>query len=78
MNQQCDLVANKGKGVLGSIKRSMDSKVRNVLLSLYFALMRLHLEYCPVLGSFAQKDGKLYEKIQQRNTKMVTSLENLT
>ena len=71
-------MANKGKGVLGSIKRSMDSKVRNLLLSLYFALMRLHLEYfAQIWVPQFKKHRELLEIVQQRATKMIKSLENL-
>src|SRR6516225_4121001 len=46
VKDQCDSVANKGNKILGLIKRTFVSRNRKVMLQLYKALVRPHLDYC--------------------------------
>ena len=76
MSQQCPLAAWKANGILGFSTKRLASRDRELIVPLYSALRRPHLEYCPHYWSPQYtKERELVERVQRRATKMIRGLQ---
>ena len=79
VSEQCRIAASKGNQVLGMIRRNITYKEKSLIIPLYKAIVRPHLEYCiQAWNPHLRKDVDMLEKIQRRATKLIPELRDLT
>ena len=81
VSEQCRIaVSNKGicNQVLGMIRRNITYKEKSLIVPLYKAIVRPHLEYCIQAWSpYLRKKHDRLEKIHRRATKLIPGLRDL-
>jgi ribonuclease P/MRP protein subunit RPP40 len=72
VSKQCAIAAKKGYQMLGLIYRTFISKKKAIIIKLYKALVRPHLDYCvQAWRPYLQKDIDVLERVQKRATRMI-------
>jgi hypothetical protein len=77
-SSHCQAICKKANRALGMIRRTFNTRRQDILLRVYKALVRPHLEFCtPAWSPLYKKDAQLLEKVQHRFTRLIPELKSL-
>ena len=78
-SQHCALAAKKTKHIMGCVQHSIASWSNEVILLLYYVLVRPYLDYCVQLWApQCKKDVEVRESVQRRATNLAKGPEGMS
>ena len=78
VSEQCGIAASKGNQILGLIMITITYKEKQLIVPLYKAIARPHLEYCiQAWKPYRKKDIDMLERKKRRATKIIPELRDL-
>ena len=79
VSEQCGIAAFRDNKILGLIRRNIAYKEKELIIPLYKAIVRPHVEYCiQVWRPYHKKDIDTFERIQRRATTIIIKLRDLS
>ena len=79
ISELCGIPASKGNQILALIRRTIMYMEKQLIVPLYKAIVRSHLEYCSqAWRPYRKKDIDKLERIQRRATKNIPELRDLS
>ena len=79
VSEQCGIAASKGNQIIWLIRRNIAYKEKKLIIPLYIAIVRPHLDNCiQAWRPYRKKDINTLERIQRRATKMIPELRYLS
>ena len=79
ISEQCEIAASKGNQILGLIRRTITYKETHLIVPLYKAIIRTHLQYCiQEWRPYRKKDIDKLERIKRTASKMFPELRDLS
>ena len=79
VSEHCRIAASEGNQILGMMRRNITYKEKGLIVPLYKAIVRPHLDYfIQAWRPYLRKDIDMLEKVQRRTTKLITGLIDLS
>ena len=77
--EHCRIAASKGNQIIGMIRRNITYTEKGLIVPLYKAIFRPHLEYwIHAWSPYLRKDIHMLEKVQRRATKLIPGFIDLS
>ena len=76
VSEQCRIAASQGNQILGMIRRNITYEEKGLIVPLYKAIVRPHLEYCiQAWRPYLRKDIDMLEKVKGEQLNSLHGIE---